>query len=124
MGDYMIYYTQTDSTGRIVCTTEHQEYAGPNFIQIDFPEDFNFSTQIEYVIVDGALTHSPRPKTSEERVAEIRYELSQTDATMAELMESIITGADLTSKETEKYANVIDQRKTLRDELNTLLAEV
>lgn len=120
----MIYYTQTDSTGRIVCTTEHQEYAGPNFIRIDFPEDFNFSTQNEYVIVDGALTRSPRPKTPEERIAEIRYELSQTDATMAELMESIITGAALTSEETEKYVNVIDQRKTLRDELNTLLAEV
>lgn len=58
-------YYQVDETGRILATTEHEEYAGDDYAQFDFPDDFDFSLQNEYRIVDGELVHDPEPPTDE-----------------------------------------------------------
>lgn len=62
-------YVSVDENGRIGATTDVAEYA-EGMEEFDFPEDFDFSTQSEYRIVDGELVHDPIPPSEEELAAE------------------------------------------------------
>ena len=62
-------YAAVDENGRIGATTDDKEYA-EGMIEIDFPEDFDFTKQDEYRIVDGELSHNPKPLSEEELAAE------------------------------------------------------
>ena len=66
----MTIYVCTDKDGRIQYTTDTAEYAGSDAIQFEFPKDFDFSTQVEYRIVDGELIHDPIPMSEAEKQAE------------------------------------------------------
>lgn len=58
-------YAYTDDTGRVLATTGHKEYAGDDYVEFDFPDGFDFSSQSEYRIVDGELVHDPPEPTEE-----------------------------------------------------------
>lgn len=62
-------YVSVDENGRIGATTDMAEYA-EGMEEFYFPEDFDFSTQNEYRIVDGELVHDPVPPSEEELAAE------------------------------------------------------
>lgn len=62
-------YAAVDENGRICATTDDKEYA-EGMIEIDFPEDFDFTKQDEYRYVDGELVHDPKPPSEEEAAAE------------------------------------------------------
>mgnify|MGYP001775047178 CR=1 FL=1 len=62
-------YAAVDENGRICATTDDKEYA-EGMIEIDFPEDFDFTKQDEYRYVDGELVHDPKPPSEEELAAE------------------------------------------------------
>lgn len=62
-------YVQTDETGRILATTEFEEYASDDMTEFDFPEGFDFNAQSEYRVVDGELVHDPPEPTEEETAA-------------------------------------------------------
>lgn len=70
----MTIYVCTDKDGRIQYTTDTAEYAGPDAIQFDFPEDFDFSSQRDYRIVDNELVYDPIPKSEEELLMEEEVE--------------------------------------------------
>ena len=67
-------YVSVDETGRIFATTEFEEYA-EGMSEFIFPDDFDFSKQYEYRIVDGKLIHDPEPPSDdilEHQAAQIR----------------------------------------------------
>lgn len=70
----MTIYVCTDKDGRIQYTTGTAEYAGSDAIQFDFPEDFDFSSQRDYRIVDNELVYDPIPKSEEELLMEEEFE--------------------------------------------------
>ena len=66
----MAHFVQTDDTGRILVTTDTIDYAGTEMYGFTFPDDFDFSIQDEYRIVDGGLVHDPLPPTEEKLAAQ------------------------------------------------------
>lgn len=62
-------YVSLDETGRIGATTDIEEYA-EGMTEFTFPDDFDFTVQNEYRIVDGELVHDPLPPSDEEIAAE------------------------------------------------------
>ena len=63
-----------DDVGRICATTDIEEYA-EGFIEFEFPDDFDFNNQSDYIIKDGVLIHSPTPLSDEE--AQINEEIER-----------------------------------------------
>lgn len=59
-------YVMLDENGRITATTDCKEYA-EGMIEFDLPEDFDYSHQEDYRIVDGELVMDPLPITDEEK---------------------------------------------------------
>ena len=62
----VLMYVKLDDNGRITATTEYKEYA-EGMIEFDLPEDFNYSHQGNYRIVDGELIEDPMPMSEEEK---------------------------------------------------------
>lgn len=77
----MIYYVSVDEDSRIQATTQHEEYA-IGMTQFEFPEDFDFSKQNDYRIVDGELVYDPLP------VVEIEPEPTPVEAAVSYLLKS------------------------------------
>lgn len=67
-------YAMLDDDGRICATTDIEEYA-EGFIEFEFPDDFDFNNQSDYIIKDGVLIHSPKPLSDEE--AQISEEIER-----------------------------------------------
>ena len=67
-------YAMLDDDGRICATTDIEEYA-EGFIEFEFPDDFDFNNQSDYIIKDGVLIHSPKPLSDEE--AQINEEIER-----------------------------------------------
>ena len=97
----------TDETGRILSSTTEEEFAGEDMVEFDFPDDFNFSKQDNWLIKDGELTASTRPLTPEEQAAQDEREaeaerqetLSLLPDALADLSETVstneVTGTEL-----------------------------
>lgn len=66
----MVVYVSVDKDGRIGATTDTKEFASDEMISFEFPEDFDFSIQYEYRVVDGELVHDPLSPSDEEIAAE------------------------------------------------------
>lgn len=67
-------YVSLDETGRIGASTDIEEYA-EGMTEFTFPDDFDFTAQNEYRIVDGKLIHDPEPPSDdilEHQAAQIR----------------------------------------------------
>lgn len=67
-------YAMLDDDGRICATTDIEEYA-EGFIEFEFPDDFDFNNQSDYIIKDGVLIYSPTPLSDEE--AQINEEIER-----------------------------------------------
>lgn len=74
----MIRYVSVDAAGRIMATTEFEEYA-EGMRLFEFPDNFDFLIQNEYRIENDRLIHDKLPPTEEEirlqKEAEYRSEL-------------------------------------------------
>lgn len=116
-------YVSTDETGRIGATTDVEEFA-IGMDEFDFPEDFDFSVQNEYRIVDGELVHDPLPDPPEQIISQLKSQLSQTDYAVIKVYEAMVTGEPLPDEENERYAELITQRRQWRAQINQLEAEV
>lgn len=68
-----MYVLIDEVTDRICATTDRMEYSD-GMIEFDFPEDFDFSIQDEYRIVDGELIHDPLPMSDEAKQYEEEIE--------------------------------------------------
>lgn len=118
----MNHFVGIDENGRINATTPYAEYAGDDMFEIAFPDDFDFSTQNEYRIVDGELVHEPIVISAQAQIAELKQKLADTDYTVIKVYESMVTGEALPDEDAERYAEIIEQRKAWRVQINELEA--
>lgn len=117
-------YVSTGNDGRIFVTTDNEAYTDETYFEFEFPEDFDYSLQNEYRIVDGELVHDPiEPSPSvQTQIAELKQKLQETDYTVIKVYESMVTGEALPDEDAERYAEVIEQRKAWRVQINELEA--
>lgn len=112
-------YVSTDETGRIGATTEYEQFA-IGMDEFEFPEDFDFSLQNEYRIVDGELVHDPLPEPPELQIANLKSQLAETDYAVIKVYESMVTGDALPEEDASRYAEIISQRQQWRAQINEL----
>lgn len=121
----MKMFVDTDDTGRILSTTSADEYDGVIDLQkVEFPDDFEFCGQYEYRVVDGQLVHDPLPDPPETRIAKLKQQLDDTDYVIVKMAESSVTGVPLSEEDSSRYADIIEQRRQWREEINKLESEV
>lgn len=118
----MTQFVHTDENGRINATTPYIEYAGSDMFAFTFPDDFDFSTQNEYRIVEGELVHDPLPEPVDLQISELKQKLYDTDYAVIKVYESMVTGEALPDEDAERYAEIIEQRKAWRVQINELEA--
>lgn len=123
-------FVQTDDTGRILASSEDGNSI-PNSIEFDFPDDFDFSKQDDYKIVDNG---------SEERYLQLDVGKNTLESELNE-PQSYLYGTDyITSKFVERfaqctnmeemlktfqwfnksYSKILDKRQQCRDDINDL----
>ena len=97
---------------------------------IPTPEDFDFATFRKecklYKVVDGALVKDEnrvipeREKTAQEKIAELKKQLSASDYKVIKCAECKLLGMEMPYDVDELYA----KRQTLRDQINILEANI
>ena len=117
-------YVNIDETGRIYCTVYEEQYRQPEDIEFEFPDDFDFSVQYEYRIVDGELVHDPLPDPPEMQIAQLKTQLASTDYAVIKVYEAMVTGDELPEEEASRYAEMIVQRREWRSQINELEASL
>lgn len=115
-------YVSTGDDGRIFVTTDNEAYTDETYFEFDFPEDFDYSLQNEYRIVDGELVHESISMSAQAQIAELKQKLLETDYTVIKVYEAMVTGEPLPDEDAERYAEVIEQRKVWRIQINQLEA--
>ena len=63
-------YTVVNDDDRIFITTSDNSDPDHKYVEIEFPDDFDFDKQYEYKIIDGELVHDPLPPTQKELYVE------------------------------------------------------
>ncbi len=104
----MIYFTETDDTGRINATTSHKEYAADSYFEFDFPEDFDFSNQREYRIVKGELIRDVAPPSKSEIESQMAFTKEQQ---MRKAIELFVRTANLTDDQALELSLLHDEWK-------------
>lgn len=100
-------YAMLDDDGRICATTDIEEYA-EGFIEFEFPDDFDFNNQSDYIIKDGVLIHSPTPLSDEE--AQINEEIErQKQLQIATIMFVNESAPDLTDEQALSIPLLFDE---------------
>lgn len=100
-------YAMLDDDGRICATTDIEEYA-EGFIEFEFPDDFDFNNQSDYIIKDGVLIHSPKPLSDEE--AQINEEIErQKQLQIATIMFVNESAPDLTDEQALSIPLLFDE---------------
>ena len=109
----------TDSDGRITASTDVPEYA-EGMQEFDLPEDFDFSRQHEYRIVDGELVHDPLPPTDEEIEAQNqakRREQMETATVLFVRTASLTDEQALTVSELfEEWADILEDGRECKED--------
>lgn len=70
-------YAHVNDDFYIDVTVEDEQYADDSYVEFDFPENFDFTKQSEYKIVDGELIHDPLPPSEEELEYERQQKLNE-----------------------------------------------
>ena len=112
-------YVSIDETGRIGATTDRADYS-EGMARFDFPDDFDFSKQGEYRLVDGDLIQDPLPEASDAKIEALKSRLYETDYVVIKVYESMVTGDALPEEEAARYAEIISQRQEWRAQINEL----
>lgn len=120
----MKYFIGTDEDGRILVSTDVEEYADENMYEFELPDDFDFATQDEYRIVDGELVHDPRPVPADQQIAELKSKLAETDYVAIKVYEAMVSEEAIPDEDATRYAEIITQRKEWRQQINQLESEV
>ena len=116
----MKHFIGTDETGRILVSTDDEQYADENMFEFDLPDDFDFGKQDDYRVVDGELVHDPRPTPADVQVAELKQKLASTDYVAIKVYETMVTGESLPEEDATRYADIISQRQQWRQQINEL----
>lgn len=113
-------YVSFDDEGRIRSVVEKKEYAAPDAIELDLPDDFDNTRIWDYIVQDGQLVEYPREPSSPQLIAEYKAKLSETDYMAVKLAEEAATGEKLPDDERERYIATIAKRREWRARINEL----
>ena len=96
-----MYARLTDGQIGLMLTDEEYKanekwYSTQNMQYVDVPEDFDFADMMNYTIVDGQITYSPRPLTPEE---ESELEQMERSAQMDAAIQLFVKSAALTDSQ-------------------------
>lgn len=80
-------YVMTDADGRIAATSA-THHLGEGEFEFDFPQDFDFTRQRDWRLVEGELVHDPLP----EEPPQMPSLQEQVDAISAALLEIVLGG--------------------------------
>lgn len=73
----MIVWIKVDENGRVCSSTDIEEFKEPDSIKMDISDDFDFSRQGDYRIVDGALVDDPPEPSKEEKEQSANIEMNK-----------------------------------------------
>lgn len=110
-------YIMTDESGRIIASTEFEEYTTADYTEIDVPEDFDASKMGDYVISNGGLAYSPRDTTEED--ARIERENARA-AQMGAAISLLISTANLTDAQALTVSAFYDEWRAKDDAGNPI----
>lgn len=113
-------YVQTDEMGRILVTVSNHEYTDESYIEFEFPADFDFSKQNSYRIVENELIYDPLPEPVEQQIEALKAKLKETDYIVTKIYEASVTEKALPEEEVVRYADIIEQRRSWRAQINEL----
>ena len=125
-------WARTDEAGRLTAVSDVQEYVDvldeegePTGVAVRFepPDGFDVDRHGDYRLVDGQLVEDPQGQSPEERVAELKAMLAQTDYVVIKIAEAQASGVSLLSGDEERYEDIIEQRRAWRAEINSLEGE-
>lgn len=72
-------YVQLNEENRIIGTADHNCFPeDTKVIEFEFPEDFDFDKQYDYLIIDGKLDESESPETKQYREESEQFEKRET----------------------------------------------
>lgn len=117
-------YTGMNETGRVLATTEEERFAGPDWILIEYPDDFDFEIQDQYRVVDGELIHDPLPEPADIQIARLKNKLAETDYAVIKVYEAMVIGEALPDEDAARYSEMISQRQEWRSRINELEASL
>lgn len=118
-------FVQTDNEGRILATSENGSTI-PNSFEFEFPADFDFSKQFDYIIKDGVLSHFESAEAVSEKLEVLKMQLKETDWVAAKMNDALMNCATVSdilgvaSDFQSKYGGIIEQRKEWRNKINEL----
>lgn len=118
------YFLELNEEGRILSSTSNEEYKSDDMIEFDMPDDFDFTKQDDYLIVDGELVHDLRQPDPEFQILDLKRKLSETDYAVIKVYETMVTGVPLPDEDAERYADLIVQRREWREQINQLEASL
>lgn len=110
-------YVMTDESGRIIASTEFEEYTTADYTEIDVPDDFDASKIGDYIVSNGELVYSPRDTTDED--ARIERENARA-AQMGAAISLLISTANLTDAQALTVSAFYDEWRAKDDAGNPI----
>ncbi len=110
-----------DETGRILATVTEEEFATEDMVEFEFPDDFDFSKQDNWVIKEGELAASTRPLTPEEQAARDAMEAEQERQETLSLLPDALADLSETVSTTEVTATELSDAIA---ELSAIVSEL
>lgn len=91
-------WISTDDDGRIVCSVYNQKFATEDMAEVEFPDDFDFSRQGDFLYKDGELTEDGAwtAKIQEEQAKAAKAEQAEAQLKVAARMFIQANSANLT----------------------------
>lgn len=116
----MYKYTTLDESGRICSTTDREEWAVPGAVIFDFPDNFDFSKQGDYILCNNELVYDPVGPNLAEQIAELKQNLANTDYVVQKMTEAQLGAIIIPEDDLNRYEQIMRQRQEWRDEINRL----
>ena len=116
-------YVSLDKENRICATSFEKKYL-VDYFEFDFPQDFDFTNQNNYKIVDNQLVFVPLEPSPIEKIGILENKLQETDYVVIKKLESMVSNNTLTNEESERYDSIFQKRKQWRQQINTLQQQI
>ena len=118
-------FVQTDNSGRILVSSENGDTV-PNGFEFDFPDDFDFSNQDDYKIVDGEIVLDVGKGTLESELSERQVYLYETDYITSKFIERFARCTNMEEMMAtfqwfnRSYSSILEKRQQCRDAINEI----
>lgn len=118
-------YIMVDFENRVYAISRDKHLDLNEEIEIDvIPEEITKDNCRGYIYVNGTFHQIDDPYPLQSRCSNLKNQLAETDYVAAKIAESLVTGEQFPKDDAARYADVIEQRKQWRIQINELDAEL